>query len=369
MLKGDDEGKLLWLVGGAEYRRVFGLLVVAGFGEDGGARESFSASDNSAMLRLCRGALGDASHEPLLLAAGMMFSFLLLNVVSDAMFGETLCVFMPSSALGVLLNIEHPMNVDPTDCLEEVGVVLVVEERGVGVVLVDERIVLDEESGVRKALTAKAVLGVNLGELLDLLSDADDIILSELLPSFFSTFSSFTFLPSSFPMLSSFCFPPISIFFASSKFSFSCPSSSSWSQIMDASMLLRCSDPGEDAGLSDAHPDPGEAVGLDGDVHLPNGVCPPLLLGPGECPYKGRAGEDRVALRVEGFDLGPSNLFSLRLSTVLDDFFKDASSLGTSPFRWGTHFKGLIPGSKFLEDASSRRIFGESTSLPFTSLI
>jgi len=52
MLKDDDGGRLLWLVEGAEYRRVFGLLLVAGFGEDGGARESFSASDNSAMLRL-----------------------------------------------------------------------------------------------------------------------------------------------------------------------------------------------------------------------------------------------------------------------------------------------------------------------------
>ena len=150
MLKGDDVGRLLWLVGGAEYRRVFGLLLVAGFGEDGGARESFSASDNSAMLRLCRGALGDASHEPLLLAAGMMFSFLLLNVVSDAMFGETLqlCVFIPSSVLGVLLNIGHPMTVDPVDFLKEVGAVLLMEERGVGVVSIEERVVLGEERGV-----------------------------------------------------------------------------------------------------------------------------------------------------------------------------------------------------------------------------
>ena len=166
-------------------------------------------------------------------------------------------------------------------------------------------------------MAAKAVPGVNLGELLDLLSDADDIILSEL-PSSFSSFSSVTLFSSFF-------------FFAPSNLSFSSPSSSSWSQIMEASMLLRCSDPGEDAGLSEAHPDPEEAAGLNGDVHLPNGVWPPLLLGPREFPYKGRAGEDRVALRVDGFDFGLSNRFSLRLSTVLDDFFKDDSSPRISP--------------------------------------
>ena len=47
MLKG-DEGRLLKLVGGAEYLRLFTLF--EGFEE--GAKESLRASDNSAMLRL-----------------------------------------------------------------------------------------------------------------------------------------------------------------------------------------------------------------------------------------------------------------------------------------------------------------------------
>jgi len=258
-------------------------MSVAGFGEEqGGARESLSASDNSAMLRLCRGAVGDS--EPASLFAGTIFSLLLLDATSDTMLGndtmlgETLQlrVFVPSSALGVLLDIGHPMTVDPVDCLKEVGVVLV------------------EERGVKKARAAKVV---GSAELLDLISDADDIMQSELsscwmlskfncvplpsstleMPSLaFPTFSSVIILPSSFPLPSSFCCSSMS-FFASSKLSFSPPSSSPWSQIMEASMLLRCSDPGEAAGLSDAHPDPDPD--LSGDVHPNIGFCPPLLLG------------------------------------------------------------------------------------------
>ena len=98
------------MVGGAEYRRLFRLP--AGFEEeDGVASESLSASDNSAMLRLCRGALGDVPRESFLLA-GTIFSLLLLNVTSDTRLGEILQSFSPSSALGELLNIGQPMIVD-----------------------------------------------------------------------------------------------------------------------------------------------------------------------------------------------------------------------------------------------------------------
>ena len=98
------------MVGGAEYRRLFRLP--AGFEEeDGVASESLSASDNSAMLRLCLGALGDVPRESFLLA-GTIFSLLLLNVTSDTILGEILQFFSPSSALGELLNIGQPMTVD-----------------------------------------------------------------------------------------------------------------------------------------------------------------------------------------------------------------------------------------------------------------
>ena len=70
-----------------------------------------SASDNSAMLRLCRGTLGDVPRESFLLA-GTIFSLLLLNVTSDTILGEILQSFSPSSALGELLNIGQPMIVD-----------------------------------------------------------------------------------------------------------------------------------------------------------------------------------------------------------------------------------------------------------------
>lgn len=87
------------------------------------------ASDNSAMLRLCRGALGDVPRESFSLA-GTTFSLLFLNAISDTMLGETLqlCVFTPSSALCELLNSGQPVTVDLVDWLKEVGVVLVEEE-------------------------------------------------------------------------------------------------------------------------------------------------------------------------------------------------------------------------------------------------
>ena len=66
-----------------------------------------------------------------------------------------------------------------------------------------------------------------------------------------------------------------------------------------------------------------------------------MLLGPAEWRCRGRAGEDRVALRVEGFGLGLCNWFSLGLSTVFG-FFKDASSHRTSPFRRGTQLEEVI---------------------------
>ena len=88
-------------------------------------------------------------------------------------------------------------------------------------------------------------------------------------------------------------------------------------------MLLRCSDPGDEV-----HPVPvlGDAADLKGDVHPIF-----LLLGPSEWPYRGRAGEDKVALKVVGFDLALSNW----AATIFDDFFKDAFSNKTSPFRRG----------------------------------
>ena len=262
-------------MGGAEYLRLFRLW--AGLEEeeeDGGARESLRASDNSAMLRLCSGALGDVPRDSFSLFVGTMFSLLLLNAISDTMLGETLqlCVFTPSSALGELLTIGQPMTVDPVDWLREVGVVLV------------------EEGGVKKAGAAKTGPGVGpAAELLGSISDADDIMHSEPPPSCstLSRFNSKSFLSSpldfpvfssvviiltsSFPLLSSFSLPSISSssLFVSSKLP--SPSSSSWSQIMDASMLLRCSDPGEAAGLREAHPAPdpdlGEPADLNGDVH------------------------------------------------------------------------------------------------------
>ena len=142
--------------------------------------------------------------------------------------------------------------------------------------LVEEVEVKVEDGEVKKARAAKAGRGVGpAAELLVSVSDDDDKILSEVpcsstLPrvncvSFLSSalafpaFSSVIILTSSFPLLSCISLPS---FFLSS-------SSSSWSQIMDASMLLRCSDPGEAAGLSEPHPDPDpvEAADLNGDVH------------------------------------------------------------------------------------------------------
>ena len=61
-----------------------------------------------------------------------------------------------------------------------------------------------------------------------------------------------------------------------------------------------------------------------------------MLLGPAEWRCRGRAGEDRVALRVEGFDLGLWNWFSLGLSTVF------GFSHRTSPFRRGTQLEEAI---------------------------
>jgi len=61
-----------------------------------------------------------------------------------------------------------------------------------------------------------------------------------------------------------------------------------------------------------------------------------MLLGPAEWRCRGRAGEDRVALRVGGFDLGLWNWFSLGLSTVF------GFSHRTSPFRRGTQLEEAI---------------------------
>ena len=73
-------------------------------------------------------------------------------------------------------------------------------------------------------------------------------------------------------------------------------------------MLLLCSDPGDAVGLNDSQPGPG--ADLIGEVHFPalhpnNGFWLPLLpLDPADCPNRGSAGEDKVALKVEIFDFG-----------------------------------------------------------------
>ena len=120
------------MVGGAEYLRLFRLS--EGFEEeeeeeDGGARESLRASDNSAMLRLCRGTLGEVPVGELFTIAGMIPSLLLLNATSGTILCETLELLL-SSVLGGLFNIGHPVTVDSVDCLKEVGAVLVEEEEG-----------------------------------------------------------------------------------------------------------------------------------------------------------------------------------------------------------------------------------------------
>ena len=272
------------------------------------------------------------------------------------MLGEILelCVLMLSSGLGVLLNMlfcatAHLVNVELGDCFKEVAFVLMVEESG-------DKNARAPENG-------------------DLLSDADDKQLSELdmISSASTSFSSFIFLPSPFPWPLSFSFPsPIfcSTFLASLEMS---PISVfSWSQIMEASMLLLCSDPGDDEGLNDSQPGPG--ADLIGEVHFPalhpnNGFWLPLLpLDPADCPYRGSAGEDKVALKVEIFDFGFSNRFSPGFSTVSDDFFKGAFSNKSSLLRWETLPKGVAPCNVLLEDDSSEENFCKSTLLS-TSLL
>ena len=267
------------------------------------------------------------------------------------MLGEILelCVLMLSSGLGVLFNVLFCatallVNVELGDCFKEVAFVLLVEESG-----------------------DKNARAPENGDLLDLLSDADDKQLSELdmISSASTSFSSFIFLPSTFPWPLSFSFPsPIcsSTFWASLEMS---PFSVfSWSQIMEASMLLLCSDPGDDEGLNDSQPGPG--ADLIGEVHFPalhpnNGFW--LPLDPADCPYRGSAGEDKVALKVEIFDFGFSNRFSPGFSTVSDDFFKDAFSNKSSLLRWETLPKGVAPCNVLLEDASSEENFCKSTLL------
>ena len=275
------------------------------------------------------------------------------------MLGEILelCVLMLSSGLGVLLNVLFCatallVNVELGDCFKEVAFVLMLEESG-----------------------DKNARAPENGDLLGLLSDADDKQLSELdmISSASTSFSSFIFLPSPFPWPLSFSFPsPIccSTFLASLEMS---PISVfSWSQIMEASMLLLCSDPGDAEGLNDSQPGPG--ADLIGEVHFPalhpnNGFWLPLLpLDPADCPYRGSAGEDKVALKVEIFDFGFSNRFSPGFSTVSDDFFKDAFSNKSSLLRWETLPKGVAPCNVLLEDDSSEENFCKSTLLS-TSLL